>query len=184
MYKAAILKSDFKNPAPTAKEIQDYLKKAGKLVYGNDKRKSKNTPFTDSIHSVMYAFDAFHNLITGEERQYHSSYTLYVFDANVNEMYFFLKYAERVVTHFLLTDAIIDDMHHCNWSYGHLTRYKNDLKNNAGFSNFMIEKGIGNANLYKAASKFSAATNAYITKIDDAIRDLEESAIALFKSGW
>ena len=70
MYKAVIMRSSYENPAPTSKEIQDYFRKSGKLLYGNDKRKSKNTPFEGTIHLVMHAFNEFEELIIGKKTDY------------------------------------------------------------------------------------------------------------------
>ncbi len=184
MYKAVILRSNFENPAPTSKEIQDYFKKAGKLLYGNDKRKSKNTPFEGTIHLVMHAFSEFKEIITGKKFDFSESHNLYVFDDQINQMHFHLIYAQQAQNYFLLDDAIITEMHKISWNVGHLKRFKQDLQHNEDFNNFMIEKGIGNAKLYKSFPKFLKATDTYISQIDITIKEYESRAIELFKSGW
>jgi hypothetical protein len=184
MYKAVIIRSNYEEPAPTYKEIQAYFRKSGKLLYGNDKRKSKNTPFEGTIHSVMHAFNEFEETITGKRNDHSERYTLYIFDDQINEIHFQLKYAQKAQNYFLLDDAIITEMHKLSWNVSHLKRYKERLQNSEGFTKFMIEKDIGNAKLYKSFPKFSKATDAYISQIDITIKEFESRALSLFKSGW
>lgn len=184
MYKAVIMRSSFENPAPTSKEIQGYFNKSGKLLYGNDKRKSKNTPFEGTIHLVMHAFNEFEEVITGKKREFGDTPNLYVFDDQINQLHFHLIYAQQAQNYFLLDDAIITEMYKLSWNVGHLKRYKRDLQGNENFNQFMIEKNIGNTKLYKSFPKFSKATDIYISQIDITIEEFESRALSLFKSGW
>jgi hypothetical protein len=184
MYKAVIMRSSFENPAPTSKEIQGYFNKSGKLLYGNDKRKSKNTPFEGTIHLVMHAFNEFEDLIIGKKREFGDAHNLYIFDDQINQLHFHLIYAQQAQNYFLLDDAIITEMYKLSWNVGHLKRYKRDLQDNENFNQFMIEKDIGNAKLYKSFPKFSKATDIYISQIDITIEEFETRALSLFKSGW
>ena len=184
MYKAVIMNADNQHPLPTAKEIQAYLRKTSKLLYGNDKRKSINTPYPDIIHLVMYSFSTFQEAITKNERDYQDRKELYIFDDKVNVMQFFLKYGGSIDCHFSLDDAIIHSMNHCSWSFGHLERYKKSVVQNAESSQFFIDKQIGNAKLHKSFPKFIKATDDYIKKIDAAMKEIEDEAVLLFKSGW
>jgi hypothetical protein len=184
MHKAVILKTDFASEAPTAKEIEAYLRKSAKLLYGNDKRKSVNTPYKNNIHLVHHAFNDFKEVITGKKHEFQTSHTLYVFDDQINDSFFFLKYSGMNTCHFKLNDAIISEMSHTSWSHGHLIRYKRELEHAANFNQFMIEKNIVSKKFQKYPPKFSKATDEYIEKIDVEIKALEAKAIALFKSGW
>ncbi len=184
MHKAVIINSNYQNPAPSAKEIQASLNKSGKLLYGNDKRKSINTPYKDTIHLVMHSFNQFEEVITGSARNYQTTRTLYIFDDKANESFFFLKYVNQIQTHFKLDDLIINDMYKCSWDYDHLKRFKNSLEQETKFIDFMKEKNIGNTKLHKAFPKFATATTDYIKKIDVAMKEIENKAVALFKSGW
>ena len=184
MHKAVIINSDFENKAPSAKEIQTYLNKTGKLLYGNDKRKSANTPYTDTIHLVMSSFSEFEEALTGKVKGYGTTQTLYVFDDKVNETHFFLKYVEQIQCHFKLDASIIDSMWKAKWNSGHLKNLKKSLEKNADFGDFMIKKNIGSAKLHKSLPKFAKATNDYIAKIDSEITAIEENAVSLFTSGW
>lgn len=184
MYKAVILRSNFENPAPTSKEIQDYFKKSGKLLYGNDKRKSKNTPFEGTIHLVKHAFNEFQEVITGKKYDYGETHNLYVFDDQINQMHFHLIYAQQAQNYFVLDDAIIAEMYKLSWNVSHLKRYKIGLQGSVNFTNFMIEKDIGSAKLYKSFPKYSKAIDAYISQIDLTINEFESRAVSLFKSGW
>lgn len=184
MHKAVIMRSSYENPAPTSKEIQDYFNKSGKLLYGNDKRKSKNTPFEGSIHLVMHAFNEFEEVITGKKKGFGETHTLYIFDDQINQLHFHLIYAQHAQNYFVLDDSIITEMYKLSWNVGHLKRYKKDLQNSENFNQFMIEKDIGNAKLYKSFPKFLKATDTYIIQIDITIKDYESRAIELFKSGW
>ena len=100
MYKAVIMRSNYENPAPTSKEIQDYFRKSGKLLYGNDKRKSKNTPFEGTIHLVMHAFNEFEEVVIGKKTDYSQTNTLYIFDDQINQMHFHLIYAQQAQNYF------------------------------------------------------------------------------------
>ena len=184
MHKALIINSDFENPAPTAKEMQLFLNKSGKLIYSEDKRRSKNTPYQKTIDLVLYAFRDFEETITGNERAYCLHRNLYIFDGDVNEMLFYLKFSGMVQCHFVLNDSIIEDMHKASWDYGHLNRFKESLEGDVHFNQFMIEKNIGDNSLYEAFYKFSKATDEYILEVNNSIKKVEEKAIALFKSGW
>ena len=184
MYKAVIMNADNQHPLPTAKEIKTYLRNTSKLLYGNDKRKSINTPYPDIIHLVMNSFPKFEEAITRNKRDYTNTQELYVFDDKVNVTHFFLKYGGTIDCHFSLDDTIIHAMHHCNWSFGHLERHKKSVVQNAESSQFFIDKEIGNAKLHKSFPKFIKATDDYIKKIDAAMKEIEDEAVLLFKSGW
>jgi hypothetical protein len=184
MHKALIVNSDFNNPAPTAKEMQSFLNKSGKLIYSEDKRKSKNTPYQKNIHLVVGAFRDLEEAITGNEREYCVHRNLYIFDGEVNEMLFYLKFSGMVQCHFILNDSIIEDMNKASWDYGHLNRFKKSLEDNVHFNKFMVERNIGDSSLYDALHKFSKATDDYILEVNNSIKQVEEKAIALFKSGW
>ncbi len=184
MYKAVIMRSNYENPAPTSKEIQAYFRKSGKLLYGNDKRKSKNTPFEGTIHLVMHAFNEFEEVVNGKKTDYSQTNSLYIFDDQINQMHFHLIFAQQAQNYFVLDDAIITEMYKLSWNVGHLKRFKKDLQHSEDFNKFMIEKDIGNAKLYKAFPKFSKATDMYISQIDIAINEYESRAVSLFKSSW
>ena len=65
-----------------------------------------------------------------------------------------------------------------------LLAIQKDLQNSENFNQFMIEKDIGNAKLYKSFPKFSKAADTYISQIDITIKEFESRAVSLFKSGW
>jgi len=183
MYHATLLRCDFiEHSAPTAKEIQDYFKKSTRLLYGNDKRKSKSTPIPDKIHLVAPAFDTFKVALTGED---YLSTMLYVFDDQANSTMLLLKYSNQVVCHFKLDAQIADEMSSLNWSYGHLQRFKRGLQNDIGSIDFLAQKNIGTKVFHtKSVPPFVKATKAFIADVDKEMAALESSAKRLFKSGW
>ena len=184
MHKALIISTKFHESAPTAKEMQLFLNKSGKLLYSKDKRKSINTPYPGSIDNVLIAFEEFKKVITGDESDFMVYENLYIFDGEANEMLFYLKYSGMISCHFVLSDSIINDMIKARWNYGHLNRFKKSLQDNVYFNEFMVKKGIGEDSLHDALDKFSRATDDYILEVNRSIKKVEEKAIALFKSGW
>jgi hypothetical protein len=182
-YRAALLRYDhIDNPAPTAKEIQNYFKKSTRLLYGNDKRKSKSTPIPDKIHLVSRSFDTFKVALTGAD---YISTMLYVFDDQANSSMLGLKYANQVVCHFKLDDLITDEMWNISWGYGHLLRYKRGLQSEIDSTEFLAEKNVGSKTFHaKAVPLFVNATQAFILKVGQEMAALESEAKRLFYSGW
>jgi hypothetical protein len=182
-YRAALLRYDYIDlPAPTAKEIQDYFKKSTRLLYGNDKRKSKSTPIPDKIHTVGRCFETFKVALTGED---YISTMLYVFDDKANSSMLGLKYANQVVCHFKLDEQVADEMWNIDWSYGHLLRYKRGLQSEIDSTKFFAEKNVGSKAFHqKSVPLFITATQAFIAQVEQEMSALEAKAKRLFSSGW
>lgn len=183
MYRAVILRNDYsEGPAPSAKEMQDYVKKSTRLLYADDKRKSKSTPMRDKIHLVDYALSTFRNLLDGERFE---STALYVFDERVNSTHFLMKYSAIHVCSFKLDEQILDHMWNVAWNYGHLCRFKKSCEGDIGQTEFFAEKNVGSKRFHaKAVPPFIKRTKEFIGEIDKEIAALEDEAISLFKSGW
>ena len=183
MYKAALFRYDFINLLPpTAKEIQDYFKKSTRLLYGNNKRKSKSTPMPEKLHLVDNSFQTFKVALTGEN---YITPMLYVFDDKANSSMLALKYANQVICHFKLDEKIIDEMSSSSWNYGHLLRYKRGLQSEIDSTKFFAEKSIGSNAFHKnAVPLFIKSTKAYITEVEQEMSALESEAKRLFYSGW
>ena len=182
MYKAAFLTYDFNKPAPMAKELKAYLRGSAKLLYGNDQRKSKNTPYTDKIHLIGHSFSTFKHLFTPENSYQQSM--LYVFDDRINSTHFFLKYTLQALCHFDLDEQVIDEMHKTSWDYGHLTRYQQSVQKDLDFLDFFITNQIGDNKFHKTFPAHVKSSQKFILKIDNEIEKLETKAKLLFKSGW
>ena len=58
-HKAAFLSFDVNFDYPTSKELKLFLGKSAKLLYGNDKRITKDTPYRDKLHLITHAFAPF-----------------------------------------------------------------------------------------------------------------------------
>lgn len=182
--KCAIIKYDWENPAPNYKDIDYNFGKGGKVLYGGDKRKSKTVPYLDKLHTVIHGFDGFYkSLFSSGEDYAFRQFELYLFDKDANETMLYLKYP-NTITHFVIDDGIIDDIHHLNWSYQHLIRYIRDLDSTTGSLNFFIEKNIGDDKLYKAFPAYIKANDKLKEAVTNASIRLEEYAGLIFKSGW
>ena len=182
MYRAAFLSGDYSNPVPTAKELKAYFGSSAKLLYGNDQRKSKNTPFTDKLHLIGHSFSTFQHLIKPDKRFQPSE--LYIFDDRINSTHFFIKYASYALCHFDLDEQIIDEMHKTSWDYGHLTRYQKSLQSDLSSLQFFITKQIGDNKFHNTFPAYITSSNKFILKIENEIKKLESKANLLFKSGW
>ena len=183
MYRAVILRYGFgEAQAPSAKEMQDFLKKSSRLLYAEDKRKSKSTPLPDKIHLVDSAFSTFRNLLGGERI---GLTALYVFDDRVNSSHFLLKYSPIHLCSFRLDEQVLDHMSNVAWNYEHLCRFKKSCEGDINQTEFFADKNVGSKRFHaKAVPPFIKRTRAFIGEIDKEIAALEREAISLFKSGW
>lgn len=182
MYRAAFLSYDYNNPAPTAKELKAYLRGSSKLLYGNDQRKSKNTPFVDKLHLIGHSFSTFQRVFTPENR--YQQTMLYIFDDRINSTHFFLKYTSQSLCHFSLDEQVIDEMDKASWDYGHLTRYRESVLRDLNNLDFFITKKIGDTRFHKTFPTHVKSSQKFILKIENEIEKLEKKAKLLFKSGW
>lgn len=183
MYRAVILRYGYgEGPAPSAKEMQDYVKKSTHLLYADDKRRTKSTPMRDKIHLVDSAFSTFRNLLDGERFR---PTALYVFDDRVNSTHFLMKYSPIHVCSFKLNEQVLDHMYNVAWNYGHLCRFKKSCEGDISQTEFFADKNVGSKRFHaKAVPPFIKRTRAFIGEIDKEIAALEREAISLFKSGW
>ena len=181
-HRAAILSYDFNNPAPTASELKTYLGTSSKLLFGNDKRKSKNTPYVNRHHLITHSFNSFKHLYSPKDNYQYQM--LYIFDDKVNSTHFFLKYASQVLAHFELDDKIIDEMHKVEWDYSHLQRYKGYVESTLDSLDFFVEKDIGGKSFHNAFPAHVNSTQKFISKIDKELEKLEKKANQLFQCGW
>ena len=182
MYKAVFLANDFQAQAPTAKELKEFLAGSGKLLFGNDQRKSKNTPFADRLHLVTNCLHSFSHLFNSDS--HHVTSTLYIFDDKINETHFLLKYSSQVITHFLLDEHVIDDMHHITWSHSSLKTHLNSVRHDMDKLDFFVKKGIGDVKFHKSFPAYIKATNTFLTGIENEMKKLENNALHLLQSHW
>ena len=183
MYKAAFLTYNMMQDAPSAKEIKTYLGKSAKLLYGNDQRKSKNTPYPDKLHTIEHAFSHFESIFTDQKKPYVPT-ELYIFDEKINSTYFFLKYASQVIVHFKFDEKTIDEMHTLSWNHMHLVSYFNSIDQNIGSLKFFTDKNIGDPKFHKAFPSFAKKFDIIKLRTAKEIDKLEKKADLLFRSGW
>lgn len=186
MYKAAIMYTPYPNSPPTAKEVQNYLKGSGTLLYGGNKRKSALTPNQSLMDKVYVAFQRFEHVITGTTGNPQSpldSYDLYVFDLQVDDVHFLLKYGGQVQCYFKLNEQIISSMEHHRWSHWRLEQLKKSVQSNARHDQFIAEN-VGDAKFHRSIPKFARASTDFILKVESAMTRIELEAVSLFKSGW
>jgi len=146
--KCAILEYDYKKPAPSYKDIDINCDKNGKVLYGGGKRKSKNTPYITQLHTVIYAFGKFSELLFPDLKTHQHHYELYLFGDTADATMLYLKYPQTI-THFIINEDLIADLHHLEWSYDHLYRYLRTLESATNSLSFFIEKGIGDDKFQK-----------------------------------
>ncbi len=182
MYKAAFLTYDFVQGPPTAKEIKTYLGKSAKLLYGNDQRKSKNTPYPDKLHTIEHAFSHFKSIFT--DKKPYVPTELYIFDEKINSTYFFLKYASQLIVHFKFDEKTIDEMHTLSWNHTHLVSYFKSIDKNIGSLKFFTDKNIGDPKFHKAFPSFAEKFDIIKSHTQKEIDKLEKKANLLFCSGW
>lgn len=179
--KCAIFENNPNKDKPEYKELDNYLGKKSKVLYGGGKRKSKTVPYIDKLHLVESAFNTFEKTSFGNH-----SYTreLYLFDSEANATALTLKFADNLLTHFVIDDGLIDDLYHLSWSHSHLISYKRSLQNDVNKLNFFDEKNIGNKKFFKEFPNYTKSVNKFIITIDDAISEIESKASIILKSGW
>ena len=181
MYKAAFLIIDFLQPEPTAKEIKSYLHNSSKLLYGNDQRKSKNTPYVDKLEIIENCFSKFKHIFSSQQ---HTHQMLYIFDSEINETHFFLKYAPQVLAHFELDEKIIDEIIKITKDYGQLNSYIYRLQKELQSLDGFVEKNIGSYSFHKSFPAYVNASEKFIMQIDKDVKRLEKKASQIFQSGW
>jgi len=182
--KCAFLKTNFENPAPNYSDIDYNFGKGGKVLYGGGKRKSKNTPYLDNLHTVSYAFQHFAELLFPNiKNDIYNNFELYLFDKEANETMLYLKYPQTV-THFVIDDSLIDDIHHLDWSYQHLFRYMRDLEGTVNSLKFFNEKDIGDAKFHKSFPTYIKANEKLQDAVVSASQRIVSNAELIFKSGW
>ena len=184
MFNAVILFCDRKNPAPTSKEIKDYLQKSSKLIYGNDQRKSKSFSLLPKIDNVLYAFRIFKDFIFEGSNTREFFYELYVFDEMANSSHFALKYAHYSPLFFKLDELIINEMYSILWSYNSLKDARKVVNSALYFQVWAIENNVGSVRFHKSFPTFAKAAERQIKRFDAEMQDQASKAVALFKSGW
>ncbi len=182
MYKAVFLQYDYNENPATAKELKDYLKNSSKLLYGNDRKKTNNTPYKDKLHLIEHAFARFEELLTGDK--FSKKQLLYIFDEKINEMHFFLKYTSHVVSHFILNEKIIDEMRKIESDYVNLNNYSKHLKDEIRLGNFFVNENIGERKFHRSIESHLKSVENFSIKLDAQIKLVENKAILIFKGGW
>ncbi|MDH6301188.1 hypothetical protein M2128_000090 [Polynucleobacter sphagniphilus] len=182
--KCAILEYDWENPAPTYTNIDVNFGKNGKVLYGGGKRKSKTTPYLDKADSLLSSFVCFSKLLFPQLGNSHNYFELYFFGNHAHETMLYLKYPKQVVTHFIIDEDLIDNLHHLKWSFEHLERFVRELESTGKSLNFYIEKEIGDAKLYKSFPAYKKANDKLINDAISASRRMTDMAGLILKSGW
>lgn len=169
---------------PSYKELDDYLGKGSKVLYGGGKRKNKNLPHLDKLHLIAHAYDTFQQLLFKNNNNRYSFPELYIFENDANATALLLKYPHNVIANFIVDASLIDELHHLSWSHYHLTSYTKTLKSNISSLTFFEEKEIGDNKLYKKFPTFIKNTEAFIIDIDANTDRIVDMAGLILKSGW
>lgn len=182
--KCAVLRCNWDNPAPDYKDIDFNFGKSGKVLYGGGKRKSKNTPYLDKLHTIHYAFNSFVKILFPDiTDDFYDNFELYLFDRDANETMLYLKYPQTL-THFVVDDSLIDDIHHLEWSYQHLYRFIRDLEGTKKSLNFFVGNEIGDSKLHKSFPNYLAANDKLQDAVVTASQRIADNISLIFKSGW
>ena len=99
--KCAIFENTSNKDKPTYKELDEYLGKGSKVIYGGGKRKSKNVPYADKVYLIENSFNNFEKALFNNH-----SYTreLYFFESEANATALTLKFVDNLTTHFVVDD--------------------------------------------------------------------------------
>jgi hypothetical protein len=179
--KCAIFENTSNKDKPTYKEIDEYLGKGSKVIYGGGKRKNKNIPYADKLYLIENAFSNFEKVLVNNH-----SYTreLYLFESEANATALTLKFADNLTTHFVVDDILIDELSHLTWTHGHLVRFKREIESTIKSLDFFVEKDIGDAKFYKSFPAYTKANDKLVIEITNAIKRIEDNATLILKSGW
>ena len=182
--KCAILEYDYKNPAPSYSDIDINFGKDGRVLYGGGKRKSKTVPYLDKTDSLLSSFTCFSKLLFPQLSDGHNYFELYFFGNDAHETMLYLKYPKQVITHFIIDEDLIDNLHHFKLSFQHLERFARELERTEKSFNFYQEKEIGDEKLYKAFPAYSKANSKLIDEVISSSKRLTDMAGLILKSGW
>ena len=182
--KCAILEYDYKNPAPSYSDIDINFGKDGRVLYGGGKRKSKTVPYLDKTDSLLSSFTCFSKLLFPQLSDGHNYFELYFFGNDAHETMLYLKYPKQVITHFIIDEDLIDNLHHFKLSFQHLERFARELERTEKSFNFYQEKEIGDEKLYKAFPAYSKANAKLIDEVISSSKRLSDMAGLILKSGW
>lgn len=181
--KCAIFKYDYQNPEPSYKDLDVNLGKTGKVLYGGGKRKSKSTPYLNRLNTVSHVFDNFSNLLFPQLKN-SNNFALYLFDKDAHETMLYLKYPNQIITHFIIDEDLIVNLHHLDWSFNHLTRYVKELARTSNSLSFFKEKEIGDDKFQNSFIPFIKASNKLENDVISASQRITDMAGLIFKSGW
>jgi hypothetical protein len=182
--KCAFLKYNWGTPAPEYKDIDFNFGKNGKVLYGGGKRKSKSTPYLDKLHTINYGFQHFVEILfPNTKNDFYDNFELYLFDKDAHETMLYLKYPQTV-THFIVDENLIDDIHHLYWSYDQLSRYVKTLSSTTSSLKFFSEKDIGDTKFQKSFPAFLKASSKLENEVILASQRITDMAGLIFKSGW
>ena len=182
--KCAILEYNYENPAPSYSDIDINFGKDGRVLFGGGKRKSKTVPYLDKTDSLLSSFNCFSKLLFPQLSDGHNYFELYFFGNDAHETMLYLKYPKQVITHFIIDENLIDDLHHFSWSFQHLERFVRELESTEKSLKFYEEKEIGDTKLYKAFPSYSKANGKLIEEAILASQRLTDMAGLILKSGW
>jgi hypothetical protein len=182
--KCAIFIDSDEQDKPSYKELDAYLGKGSKVLYGGGKRKNKDLPHLEDLHLITHAYSTFEKLLFSNNNNRYSFPELYIFESNANATALLLKYPNNVIANFIVDATLIDELHHLSWSHYHLTSYANTLKSNISSLSFFEEKEIGDNKLYKKFPAYIKNTETFIKDIDANAGRIVDMAGLILKSGW
>ncbi|QWD16803.1 hypothetical protein G6700_03330 [Polynucleobacter paneuropaeus] len=184
LIKCAIFQDADEQDKPSYKELDAYLGKGSKVLYGGGKRNNKKIPHFDELHLITNAFSTFEKILFTNNNKKMSFTELFVFENDANATALILKYPNNVVTHFIVDAMLINELHHLSWSHYHLTSYTNTLKSNINSLSFFEKNEIGDNKLYKKFPAYNKSINAFIKDVDANADRVADMAGLILKSGW
>ena len=183
--KCAVFLTDFPQDAPNHKELEAYLGK-GTVLYGGDKRKSKNTPFIDKTHLLNSAISKFEDLLMPTIKSNgHRKYTsLYMFDSSVYDTHLLLKYAAEVAMLFEIDEQDIDELHKLEWHYSTFTRSALEVEAQNHTVEFILDRGMDDTKLSKHFAAFTKSNTKFVNELEKAADRRFQAAAKILGSGW
>lgn len=168
-------------PLPTHKELEKQF--GAKVLYGLRKQRKK-TPLVEGMYSVEHSFHSVRDTFAAQKGISPHWAELIAFDDRIDDMWFSLATELKILTKFTTDDQIIEQMHHLNWSIGHLQRQVLSLHNEIGTLTFYQQRNIGDQQFFNCFPRYEAALLAFCGEVQRMLEIDQAQLKALFSSGW
>lgn len=180
-YKCAYIYPEANQLLPTQKDLEKQF--GAKVLYGL-KRYRKITPIVESMHTVEHAFHSVRESFVASQPIPTYWTALVCFDESIDSTLFSLTVTQHVLAKFTVDAQIIDEMHHLNWSIGHLQSHVGSLQNELGTLHFYQQKGVGDQQFFNCFPRRQVDIEAFSMEVQRMLDVYRAQLKALFSNGW